>query len=47
VHQELAFAEVANEAIAKGPLDFFIFGHPLLADELSVLHESKAAETKR
>ncbi len=40
VQHELAFTEVADEAIGEGGLEFLIFIHPLLADELAVMHDN-------
>ena len=39
VDKELAFTQVANKTIGEGGFEFFIFSHPLLPDELAVLHD--------
>src|SRR5215469_2606046 len=36
MQQELAFTQVADESVRKGGLQFLVFRHPLLTNELAV-----------
>jgi len=41
VHDELSFADVADESVGESRFNFRVFVHPLLADEFAVLHNQR------
>jgi hypothetical protein len=46
VDKELAFTQVADKTIEEGGVEFFIFSHPLLPDELAILRDKCPRGTK-